>query len=107
MVRVDDLNTPLILMTRLGLLFECLREKERSTLLQILVKRFIVDLQGKIIDCELNLPFAFLSDLTHELFTQYSDPRSSTQIFVGAQIEPLNRHVERFLAMLWFEQRKN
>jgi hypothetical protein len=96
-------------MTRLGLLFECLREKERSTLLQILVKRFIVDLQGKIIDCELNLPFAFLSDLTHELFTQYSDPRSSTQIFVGAltktHLELREIAVEEFLEMLRFDQR--
>jgi hypothetical protein len=64
-------------------------------------------MQGKIIDCQLNSLFAFLQNLAEELFNLDSDPRSSTQIFVGAQIEPLNRHVERFLAMLWFEQPKN
>jgi hypothetical protein len=43
-------------------------------------------MQGKIIDCELNPPFAFLRGLIDELFTQDSYPRSSTQIFVGALI---------------------
>ena len=84
LVRVDDLDAALVLMTKLGLLFERLGEKARSTLLQILVKQFIVDLQGKIIDCELNSPFAFLRDLTHELFTQDSDLQFDSSLRRGA-----------------------
>jgi len=64
-------------------------------------------MQGKIINCQLNSLFAFLQNLAEELFNLDSESRSSTQISMGAQIKPLNRHVERFLAMLWFEQRKN
>ncbi len=84
LVRVDDLDAALLLMTRINFLYERLGEKERSTLLQILVKQFIIDGQGKIIDCELNSPFAFLQYIVKELPTLESGSRSSTQVFVGA-----------------------
>jgi len=75
-----------VLIARLSWLYERLGEKERSTLLQIIVKQFIVDLQGKIIDCELNSPFTFLQNLVKELSTLESESRSSTQIFVGVPL---------------------
>ena len=84
MVRVDDLDAALVLMTRLRVLYERLGDKERSTLLQILVKQFIVDPQGKIIDCVLNPPFALLQNLVEELSNFQTESRRSTQVFVGA-----------------------
>jgi len=85
LVRVDDLDAALVLMTRLPVLFARLGDKERSTLLQILVKQFIVDQHGKIIDCELHAPFAFLRYLVEELYTLGSESRGSSQLRLGAQ----------------------
>jgi hypothetical protein len=89
MVRVDDLDAALMLMTRIRFLYERLGEKERSILLQILVKQFIVDLQGKIVDCELNSPFAFLQNIVEDFSHSESESRSSTQVPVGAHYPPI------------------
>jgi site-specific DNA recombinase len=109
LVHVDDLDAALVLMSKLGLLYERLGQEGRSTLLQILVKQFIVDLQGKIIDCELNAPFAFLQNLVEELSTFYPESRRSTQVSVGAQKSDKtsrdSSNIEEFLAGLRFEQR--
>jgi DNA invertase Pin-like site-specific DNA recombinase len=85
LVRIDDLDAALILMTTLGQLYERLGQKERSILLRILVKQFIVDLQGKIIDCEFRAPFAFLRHIVEELYILEPDSRSSSQLRLGAQ----------------------
>jgi len=108
MIRIDDLDAALVLMTRLGVLFERLGDKERSKLLQILVKRFIVDPQGKIIDFQLNTPFAYLQDLVKELSTFDSRPGCSTQVSVGAQVlkNRSTSSVERFLSSIRFENRE-
>ena len=74
---------------------ERLGDKERSTLLQILVKQFIVDQHGKIIDCELHAPFAFLRYLVEELYTLGSESRGSSQLRLGAQKN--RRDLRRFL----------
>jgi hypothetical protein len=107
LVRVDDLDAALVLMTRLPVLFERLGDKERSTLLQILVKQFIVDQHGKIIDCELHAPFAFLRYLVEELYTLGSESHSSSQLRLGAQIfkDRSTVDVERFLSLIRFENR--
>ena len=69
LVRIDDLVAALVLMTRLNLLVERLGEKERSILLQILVDRFIVDMQEKslIADSMPHLSFfeTLLKNCTH------------------------------------------
>ena len=84
LVRIDDLDAALALMTRIGFLYERLGDKERSILLQILVKQFIVDLQGKIIDYEFHPPFAFIQDVVEELSILESVSHSSSYISVGA-----------------------
>ncbi len=85
LVHVDDLDVALVLMGSISLLYQRLKEKERATLLQILVKQFIVNAQGKIIDCELNSPFRYLKILANEFFPKNQESCSSTQVFVGAQ----------------------
>ena len=75
--------------------------------MQILVKQFIVDPQGNIIDCILNPPFAFLQNLVEELSNIQPESRRSTQIFVGAlrRIELLDIPVEQFFALIRFKDR--
>jgi hypothetical protein len=96
-------------MVRLRVLYERLNEKERSKLLQIFIKRMIVDPQGKIIDFQLNAPFAYLQHIVEDLSNLDSVPRGSTQVLVGAPNisypEPYNVPVEQVLAMLRFRQR--
>ena len=84
MIRIDNLDAALVLMTRLRVLFDRLGVKERSKLLQILVKRIIVDLQGEIIDFQLNTPFVYLQNLVEELFNLDSMSGCSSQVHVGA-----------------------
>jgi DNA invertase Pin-like site-specific DNA recombinase len=83
-IRIDDLDAALLLMVRLRVLYGRLSEKERSKLLQIFIKRIIVDLQGKIIDFQLNAPFAYLQNVVEDLSNLDSVPRGSTQVLVGA-----------------------
>jgi len=85
LARVDDLEAALTLMTRIGLFYDRLGEKEQSTLLQILVKQFIVDRQGKIIDYELHPPFAFIQDIVEELSILELESHNSFHVFAGAQ----------------------
>lgn len=105
LIRVDDLDAALVLMTQIGHLYERLGPKERSTLLQILVKQFIVDQHGQIIDCQLHAPFALLRFLVEELSTLGVESHSSSQIPVGAQIELLDLPVEQFFALIRFKDR--
>ncbi|MBN1536911.1 MAG: recombinase family protein [Anaerolineales bacterium] len=84
LVRVDDLDVALVLMGNISLLYQRLKGKNRATLLQILVKQFIVDVQGKIINCELNSPFTYLKILANEINPNTHESCSSTQVFVGA-----------------------
>ena len=86
---LDNLDIALILMTKLSSLFDRLSENDRLTLLQILVKRIIVDRQGEIIDYELNSPFAYLRQIADGLQFQNSESHGSGQVRLGAQEKPL------------------
>ena len=48
-LHLDDLDAALALMAKISDLYPGLEEKQRSTLLQILVKRIMVDAAGEII----------------------------------------------------------
>jgi len=61
-----------------------LEEKQKSTLLQILFKRIVVNSQGKVIDYDLNSPFVYLRSLA-DGFSPPPDPKNgSVQIREGA-----------------------
>ena len=70
LVHLDDLDMGLILLTESAALYNRLSLKDKTTLLQILVKRIIVDPQGNIIAQELNSPFEYLRTLADDLITQ-------------------------------------
>ena len=70
-------------------LFERLKKKERLILLQVLVKRIIVDLQGEIIDHELNSPFAYFGSIVDHF--QYQDSKIGGSEQVQAPLLNRNR----------------
>ncbi len=68
-VHLDDLDAALLLLTKVADIYPRLEEKQRATLLQILVKQIIVDSTGEIIDYQLNSPFVYLRSLVENLST--------------------------------------
>lgn len=60
---LDDLELALVLLSQIGVLYGRLDEKQQSTLLQILLKRLVIDLDGEIMDFELHAPFQYLHTL--------------------------------------------
>ncbi len=60
---LNSLDVALVLMTKLADLYERLEKKGQATLLQILVKRIIVNPVGEIIAYDLNSPFQYLQTL--------------------------------------------
>ena len=108
-IHLDDLDTALILLASVSLLYPRMAKKQRAMLLQILAKRIIVSADGEMIDHELHSPFAYLTELVTDLRTTGPNRRGSKTVrlpqLVGPDPNPLDMPVERFLAMLRFEQK--
>jgi len=66
-LKVDDLDMALVLLTKVGELYLRLDEKQKSTLLQMLVKKIVVNDKGEIVDYELHAPFVYLRSLVDGL----------------------------------------
>jgi DNA invertase Pin-like site-specific DNA recombinase len=60
---LDDLEIALVLLSQVSILFARLDEKQKNTLLQILLKRIIINSDGEIVDFELHSPFNYLYSL--------------------------------------------
>jgi site-specific DNA recombinase len=105
-ISLDDLDVALALMVKLPDLYMRLKQEQQANLLQIIIKRIIVDGDGEITDIELKSPFLYLRSIVTGI---YSREQGSDQISVGAQIEPLDisNDIERFLSLIRFEQRGN
>jgi hypothetical protein len=104
---LDDLDAAIILMTKMSRLYSRLSEIDRTKLLQIIIKQIIVNGEGKIIDYELNTPFAYLQDLVDLQLKLTKCSRGSDQIRVGAHTHK-NRssdEVERFVSLIRFQTR--
>ena len=78
----DKLDAAISLMPFMYRLFKRLKKKERSILLQILVKRIIVDPHGEIVNHELNSPFAYLRSIVDQFQILNSNPRGSEHVQV-------------------------
>jgi hypothetical protein len=83
-LHLDDLEVALLLMTKIGVLFQRLAEKGRATLLQIIIKRIIINREGEIIDHELNSPFAYLRNIADSLLPVKLTLHGSGQVRSGA-----------------------
>jgi DNA invertase Pin-like site-specific DNA recombinase len=82
-IYLDELELALVLLSKVTVLFLRLCLKDRATLLQILIKRIIVDIQGKIIDYELNSPFVYLKTLADECAAQREERAGSDHVQRG------------------------
>lgn len=83
-IHLGDLDAALALLAKVSDLFSRLDEKKRITLLQILVKRIIVNTSGKIVDYELNSPFVYLRSVFDDLSTLGNREGGSEQFREGA-----------------------
>lgn len=83
-VHLDDLDAALLLLTKVADLYPRLEAKQRSTLLQILIKQIIVDSTGEIVDYQLNSPFVYLRSLVDSLSTPCKGEGGSERIREGA-----------------------
>jgi septation ring formation regulator EzrA len=64
---LDDLEIALALLANASTLYERLDEKQKNNLLQILVKRIIINQEGEIISHKLHPPFSYLSTLVSQI----------------------------------------
>ena len=60
---LDDLEIALVLLSQVALLFNRLDEKQKNTLLQILLKGMVINENGEILSFELHSPFNYLHSL--------------------------------------------
>jgi hypothetical protein len=60
---LDDLDQALIVLACAPQLFGRLETNDQNRLLQILFRRIIIDMQGKVVEFDLNPPFVYLSSL--------------------------------------------
>jgi hypothetical protein len=81
---LNDLDVALVLLTKIADLYPRLDPKKRTTLLQIIVKRVIVNHQGELLDIELHSPFVYLRYLAEELFSHGQVAAGSEQVRQGS-----------------------
>lgn len=60
---LDNLEVALGFLSRISLMYERLKEKEGTALLQVLAKRIIINQNGEIVSHELHSPFTYLTTL--------------------------------------------
>jgi len=90
---------------KIGTLFQRLDKKQRNTLLQLIVKRIIINREGEIISHELHSPFSYLSTLIDRSSGKNEGGWCSESIALGVQ-EPPRVDPERFLSMIRFDSRQ-
>jgi site-specific DNA recombinase len=105
---LDDLEVALVLLANISTLYDRLDEKKKNNLLQIVVKRIIINQEGEIISHKLHSPFSYLSTLISAFSGENGEGRCSVTVACGSstQKEPPTDDVERFLAMLRFDSRE-
>ncbi len=81
---LDDLEVALALLATASALFDRLEAKQKTLLLQIIVKRFIISKTGEIISYELHSPFDYLSTLASRFDLKSREGCGSEQVRLGA-----------------------
>jgi hypothetical protein len=86
LLQLDDLDTALFLMTKMGVLFDRLEPKDQQTLLQIIANQIIIDASGEIVNQVLHSPFSYLKFLVDNLNQQYYKKCGSDHVQYRPQI---------------------
>jgi hypothetical protein len=81
---LDDLEVALVLMTNISTLYGRLEEQQRTNLLQMFVKRIIINREGEIIGHELLSPFEYLSTLANCSDSKNEEGGGSEQVRYGS-----------------------
>ncbi|MBL6983787.1 MAG: recombinase family protein [Anaerolineales bacterium] len=80
---LDDLEIALVLLANASTFYERLDEKQKNNLLQILVKRIIINQEGEIISHKLHSPFSYLSTLVSAFSGQNGEGWCSEFVALG------------------------
>lgn len=83
---LDDLEVALVLMVNISNLYGRLEKQHRTNLLQMLVKRMIINREGEIFDHELNSPFEYLSALAGSLNGKSKEGGGSELVRLGSPV---------------------
>jgi DNA invertase Pin-like site-specific DNA recombinase len=97
---LDDLEVALRLPTQIGRLFGRLSPRQQSSVLRILAKKIVIDLNGEFVGWELNPPFEYLSHLAK---TPGVGTRSAADAVSGSLTTP--SLAEQFPRVARFPQR--
>jgi len=81
---IDDLDVALMLMAQISTLYGRLQEQQRTSMLQVLISKLIVNSQGEIVDLDLNSPFTFLHKISESVDSPVYWSKSSKWIQLGA-----------------------
>jgi hypothetical protein len=103
---LDDLEIALALLANISTLYQRLDEEQKNNLLQILVKRIIINREGEIISHKLHPPFSYLSTLVDAFTRQNKDGVRSEYIHDGV-LQTSAQDLEQFLSMIRFDSRGN
>jgi hypothetical protein len=82
-IHLDDLEIALVLMSKLPELYSRLEKKDKTTLLQIMAKKVIIDSEGEIVDHELHSPFLYLSTLADSISDKSEEGYGSEHVRFG------------------------
>jgi DNA invertase Pin-like site-specific DNA recombinase len=85
---LDDLEVALVLLSSISKLYERLDKKERNNLLQIIVKRIIINQESVIVGHESQSPFSYLSTLVERNYRENGEGSRSVFITSGVQKTP-------------------
>jgi len=77
---VDNLEIALTLMANISELFKRLEDKQKTLVLQIIIKRLVIDPEGNIIFLKLHSPFTYLSALAAALDPKTKEGDSSIRL---------------------------
>jgi hypothetical protein len=84
----DDLEMSLTLISQISILYDRLEDQLRTNLLQMVVKRIIINRDGEIIHHELHSPFDYLSTLATNINENSEESSGSEQVRYGSLETP-------------------
>ena len=96
---LDDLDVALVLLQKIGTLFQRLDKKQKNTLLQLVVKQIIIKRNGEIISHDLHSPFLYLSTLITQISGKNKEGFRSESIHLGVFFFKIN--ILKFLPQLF------
>lgn len=80
---IDDLDEALTLITKLSILYETLSSSLKRELLNYVVERVVVNLEGQIVHVDLRPPFSYLVDVCEKVESGASTSEKITKMQIG------------------------